>query len=238
MKFILCLILLISISSSVYSQQCNFKNPKGDVLDFSGLTQKGPFNITSPTKKGIYYTFNICGNTPCKSDFNPTSVCQINGNSEVHFGDPSNYTITALAGNEYAAVLTYYTKNKCQNTLRKSVINMICSNSDTVVVDSLDDKVPCLATIQITVPCGVKIPVPKTGGIGGGWIFVIILLSATAAYILFGTIINWKVRNQTGKEIFPNYPFWSNFGTLVKDGVYYIKGKISGTEYRGTYQQV
>ncbi|EGG19546.1 mannose-6-phosphate receptor domain-containing protein [Cavenderia fasciculata] len=80
----------------------------------------------------------------------------------------------------------------------------------------------------------------KKGGIGGGWIFIIILLVATTVYILAGIGFNYKVRNLRGKEMFPNYAFWADFPGLLKDGVLFIKSKVSGGGASGGsgYQQV
>ncbi|GAM29184.1 hypothetical protein SAMD00019534_123600 [Acytostelium subglobosum LB1] len=78
------------------------------------------------------------------------------------------------------------------------------------------------------------------GGIGGGWIFVIILLCSATVYIVAGIIINYKVRGLQGKELFPNVTFWSDtLPGLLKDGVLFIKGKITGTGGQtGSYQQI
>ncbi|KYQ94493.1 hypothetical protein DLAC_04798 [Tieghemostelium lacteum] len=78
----------------------------------------------------------------------------------------------------------------------------------------------------------------KKGGIGGGWIFIILLICATVVYIGAGMIINAKVRHLHGKEMFPNHQFWTDtFPGLIKDGVLFIKGKITGSGTSG-YQQV
>ncbi|KAF2068795.1 hypothetical protein CYY_009880 [Polysphondylium violaceum] len=77
---------------------------------------------------------------------------------------------------------------------------------------------------------------PKKKGLSGGWIFIIILLCSITVYLVVGVIINAKVRHMHGTDMIPNKNFWVEFGALIKDGVFFIKSKI--TRSNSGYQQV
>ncbi|GAM20515.1 hypothetical protein SAMD00019534_036900, partial [Acytostelium subglobosum LB1] len=52
--------------------------------------------------------------------------------------------------------------------------------------------------------------------IGGGWIFIIILLSVVTAYIVGGLLVNITMRGKKcGLTALPNYDSWCRFGSMV-----------------------
>ncbi|GAM29331.1 hypothetical protein SAMD00019534_125070, partial [Acytostelium subglobosum LB1] len=133
------------------------------------------------------------------------------------------------------AIVYYNSKSQCNvNSVRQTYVAIECTGVDRMV--SVNEVGGCTLNFTMTAACGSHMH-PHSSGIGGGWIFIIILFSSIVAYIMFGMLFNWKVRKQ--ETLFPNVGFWKNFGSLLSDGVLYIRGKVSGTEYRGqAYQQV
>jgi len=75
----------------------------------------------------------------------------------------------------------------------------------------------------------------NSGGIGGGWIFVIIVLVTTFVYCLGGIIFKSKRKGTSGTESIPNIDFWRGLPGLVKDGV---KFTFSGCKRNSDYQDV
>ncbi|GAM27917.1 hypothetical protein SAMD00019534_110930 [Acytostelium subglobosum LB1] len=70
----------------------------------------------------------------------------------------------------------------------------------------------------------------KKPGIGGGWIFIIIVCSASVVYIVAGLIFNVKQRGMPlNAQAMPNHDGWVEFGNLIKDGALFIKSKVTGT---------
>ncbi|KAF2071847.1 hypothetical protein CYY_006839 [Polysphondylium violaceum] len=249
MKFIAILITVLAVITIVNSQACSYTNTKNDLINLSNLTSydTNAYNVTSTKTKNIFY-YNICGavrycadNAQSKGTY---SACgYMSKVDKVYaFGVPNMINITSLGdGNEYGATVVYNSSSACANLKRSTVLKLYCYEGTTVESLSVDDSNNCGVVIEANIPCpGVKIPVKKSG-LSGGWIFIIILFSSFAAYAIFGSIINWKVRHQSGSSIFPNSSFWSNFGSLIKDGVFFIKGKVSGTPYVGggaTYTEI
>jgi hypothetical protein len=55
---------------------------------------------------------------------------------------------------------------------------------------------------------------------GGGWIFVIVVVAITAAYLIGGVGFMYF---RHGASKCPNEDFWKDLGSLIKDGYLYIK---------------
>ncbi|KAN0026721.1 hypothetical protein ACTFIV_007711 [Dictyostelium citrinum] len=70
-------------------------------------------------------------------------------------------------------------------------------------------------------------------GIGGGWIFIIILLSFTTVYLVGGILINKFKNNKSGLDLIPNKDSWSSLGGLISDGFSFIKSKVTGSTNGG-----
>ncbi|KAM9957809.1 hypothetical protein ACTFIW_012780 [Dictyostelium discoideum] len=248
MKFILVGIFLISllISSGNADSIITSKGSQIDLTTFALPTTNTSYSYTVASTKNIYY-FNIMDfAVPCntKTADKNSSVCQyIPGanppTSEKYysFGSFTNSSASALSS-DYGAQISYSSFTNCgKNGYRTTYMNLFCAKPGTqfevtsIVEPQSEGGVSCQLTININIPC-------KSTFIGGGWIFVIVLLSVTVLYIIIGSIINWKVRHQHGAEIFPNVHFWRNFGSLIKDGVFFIKGKITGSSQTPGYNQI
>ncbi|EGG18409.1 hypothetical protein DFA_03903 [Cavenderia fasciculata] len=78
----------------------------------------------------------------------------------------------------------------------------------------------------------------QDGGIGGGWIFIIILVCGATAYLLTGSLFNFLNNGKRGTDCIPNKDSWSHFGELVQDGIKFIKGKIAYTAISTSYSSI
>ncbi|XP_052808889.1 uncharacterized protein LOC128237406 [Mya arenaria] len=74
------------------------------------------------------------------------------------------------------------------------------------------------------------------GGIGGGTIFLIILLVIIAVYVIGGVAFQKFVRKAQGKEIIPNYEFWSNTPRYLKSGLTFCLKPC--TKKSGKYESI
>ncbi|KAM9996916.1 hypothetical protein ACTFIZ_001857 [Dictyostelium cf. discoideum] len=70
-------------------------------------------------------------------------------------------------------------------------------------------------------------------GIGGGWIFIIILLSFTTVYLVGGILINKFKNEKSGLDLIPNKDSWSSLGGLISDGFGFVKSKVTGSTSGG-----
>jgi len=67
---------------------------------------------------------------------------------------------------------------------------------------------------------------PIVGGMGGGWLVVIIVVSVFAGYCLVGAVVQKFVRHAEGIDMVPNVEFWQALPGLVKDGAHFTKDKF------------
>lgn len=77
------------------------------------------------------------------------------------------------------------------------------------------------------------------GGLGGGWIFILILLGIVFIYVVGGVIFMYV----TTKELtFPNCEFWTYFFELVREGFLFVghgcKKSGGGAATAGSYDDI
>ncbi|KAK5574654.1 hypothetical protein RB653_009907 [Dictyostelium firmibasis] len=70
--------------------------------------------------------------------------------------------------------------------------------------------------------------------IGGGWVFIIILVSFVTVYMVGGVLINKFKNDKSGLDLIPNKDSWSNLGGLISDGFGFVKSKITGSTSGGS----
>ncbi|KAN0022450.1 hypothetical protein ACTFIU_004633 [Dictyostelium citrinum] len=255
MRIIASILLVLSIASIVLGQgspsQCTNSN---NGINYGALSN-GSYSALSaasgsnPQGKYRYY-WNICGAaTQCKAD--GVAACQLQVGST---GNPTSVGVVSLASWKTVGGLPsiqYSTNSKCSNgNMRTMVVSLQCNQNANSIQATLVNEDKCIYSTTMSGKglCGGGnsgsgsgdnngSSQPKKGGIGGGWIFIIILLSVTVVYIVGGIIFNAKVKHQHGSDMFPNKEMWVNFGGLIKDGIFFIKHKVSGSGGQG-YQQV
>ncbi|KAM9953527.1 hypothetical protein ACTFIR_008602 [Dictyostelium discoideum] len=255
MKFIASILLVLAIATIALGQgstsTCTHNGINYGALSNGSYSALSAVSGTNPQGKYRYY-WNICGvATQCKADGTAACQMQVGGT-----GAPTAVGLVTMGS--WTTVsnlpsLQYTTNSKCSNgNMRTMVISLQCNQNANVIQATLVNENKCIYSTTMSGKdlCGGGSgsgdnnnsgsnggDQPKKGGIGGGWIFIIILLSVTVVYIVGGIIFNAKVKHQHGTDMFPNKEMWVNFGGLIKDGVFFIKSKITGTGGQG-YQQV
>ncbi|KAL6079644.1 Autophagy-related protein 27 [Balamuthia mandrillaris] len=61
----------------------------------------------------------------------------------------------------------------------------------------------------------------KSGGLAGGWIFIICLVCVTVVYLVGGVLWQKYKKEESGWELIPNLQFWKALPGLVWDGCKY-----------------
>ncbi|XP_078573387.1 uncharacterized protein LOC144860145 [Branchiostoma floridae x Branchiostoma japonicum] len=223
--------------------------------DGSGEVNLQPLLAGNPTFKDIpattvpddfLYSWNPCepfDEGSCKD----VAVCQKTKDGSQYSDLGRHDTVEIQASQDpitgQSAVSFGYTSADGQ---RSSLIIATCGAGDTeFTVDGQD--VPNSYLFQLTSACAcpgadvncagpVIIPTPApTGGLGGGSIFLIIVVSAFAGYFLVGAMFNKVIRGKQGSEVVPNVQFWRNLPGYIKNGVLYI---ISPCRKTTTYEQI
>eukprot|EP01113_Clastostelium_recurvatum_P016054 TRINITY_DN190_c0_g1_i1.p1 TRINITY_DN190_c0_g1~~TRINITY_DN190_c0_g1_i1.p1 ORF type:complete len:248 (-),score=46.12 TRINITY_DN190_c0_g1_i1:173-916(-) len=206
-----------------------------DPLTLSGGEYSGP-EYVNPTLS-YTYRWNFCApvKTQCGS-FSGARVTQTGDQNGACL--PCGYDPVSISnhpdGPSKGVQLTYINglDSKCQNGEISRTTNIIvgCGTSDwTLGAISEPEGSKCLYQIKGTSKHAC--PLPGTGGSGklsGGSIFLIIFFSAFTLYFLVGAVVSWKVKGNSGIEIIPNFEFWKDLPFLMKDGVFFIRYKVTG----------
>ncbi|XP_011667137.2 uncharacterized protein LOC105439633 [Strongylocentrotus purpuratus] len=208
-------------------------------IDFSPLGRsdgKPAFAYKETPNDDFKYAYNPCH--PFHDGFctTNTAACQVS-NDELHsypIGDPD---VIAFEVIDSDIVLTY-----AEVSGRLAVVNFHCDESalTAATYEPLGEQTPgnyhftigtCLACLKDIPNC---YPVGGTEITVGGIVCIIFAL-LVLVYLIGGILYQKFRRGATGKELIPNYGFWSDFPALVKDGFMFpielCRGKTSKSDY-------
>merc|ERR1712216_696753 len=80
---------------------------------------------------------------------------------------------------------------------------------------------------------------PVSGGVGKGWVFVILMIAVSMVYLAGGIAYKRYKFGMSGAEAIPHVDFWRDVPKYMKDGIVFstgwIKSKISRV---GNYSKV
>eukprot|EP01133_Synstelium_polycarpum_P011626 gene11626-13573_t len=243
MKFLVALFVILSAVALSSATDCKFGS-----YDFSPLANGTVYSMESGEFM-YYWAYCASATGKCGTTAPVPAACQVKPKAT----PVSITTIGVLSTKKFTEIpngvnLIYNaTSNPCKSgAFRSSTIHMICGKND-MSVTAVSEPVPCQYEIDVTTchackgGCGGSTPSGdggKKGGMGGGWIFVIILVVCSVVYIAGGAIFNFKVKGLRGAEVFPNSAFWKDLPGLMKDGIFFVKSKVTGSGGSGGYQQV
>nr|KAI8756284.1 cation-dependent mannose-6-phosphate receptor isoform X1 [Biomphalaria glabrata] len=121
---------------------------------------------------------------------------------------------------------------------RTSNVELVCATDDTVSLEILGENPSLFYSFKLH----SKACCPQDGalsaivtGISVGTVLVIIFFSALVLYLLVGVSFQKFARKASGKEVIPNYTFWSGFPGLVKEGACFVVTRGKG---RSGYDKV
>jgi hypothetical protein len=115
-------------------------------------------------------------------------------------------------------------------------IKIACADTEGGFSTVGDSREASFYEIDVSAPCAGA-PAPgggaggkSGGGGGGGVIFIIIVLAGSSVYFAGGFIFNWKVKHLEGRERIPHVDFWAGLPGLVKEGIRFLKSKVTRTD--------
>jgi len=240
------------VGSSFSALSCNQKvggvNYNLDLGTFAGKEYSGA-NIIWQYRLNLCETFAAQG---CTQDGTPMTAYQYNSDGTTGCTPIGNNPVyTPLTGSQKGLLIVMENAQCCTckgNVNRKTTVTFQCdtvSNLNNVTVTEVQGGALCQYATVITHPnaCGGGVgpnpPGKKTGGggLGFGWIFVIVLLSSSVAYLIGGFIINWKLRGASpGVDALPQVELWKQVPGLVLDGFVFTKNKLMALTGRGYSQ--
>ncbi|XP_064613850.1 uncharacterized protein LOC135477612 isoform X2 [Liolophura sinensis] len=221
---------------------CSCKNSQG-TIDLSPLDSGGGDpkfkDIQSSDAGGNSFSWNPC--TPfSEGDGTCTNVasCQVQpGNPPAYFNIGKQETATFQTDGS-GKITLHYVDNTSDG--RKTVINLNCDNTqDPGTVTAQGETVTKQYTLTYTgkYACPKAAPPsttpkpgpePGPGGLSVGSILCIVVFTTLIVYIVAGILIQKFVRKAAGKEMIPQYSFWSATPGLIKDGVLFTvrRGRV------------
>ncbi|XP_062522522.1 uncharacterized protein LOC134197252 [Corticium candelabrum] len=204
----------------------------------SGQSQDQPaFQLLS---NGYLYTYNPC--TPvdyenevstCTANDDP-AVCQIfsNGTGKgVRCGSQADVSFTAYKHEMTGVQEVNITYRGGQGT-RFSTVTLKCDNNQhaTSQFEFEGENPPGHYNFLLTSYYSCPRRSGKKLAISGGSIFLILLFVLLISYFVLGVLFQKYRRDASGKELIPNYQFWSSLPGLVKDGFLFLLNKCRKRE--------
>lgn len=234
-------------------------------LRFKNSTKKDYSTPKDAQGDTFYFNFCYPSVTAkCTSQYcgkNCASVCQDaptkNGTDQYSSGLYNEYTFDNYKPNPSNGFIMVYTGGdfcKVYDSNRTTTIIVTCDKSSGVLTTHNATENDCDYTIYASSeyacdPSGKggddddgkggndDGPKPKGGSsLDGGAIFLIILFSLIGAYIIGGIIVMVVVKKARGTDIIPNKEFWFDFPMLLKDGVMFLVGLVTGKGTSSGYE--
>lgn len=221
-----------------------WKDPiSGKKYDWSSLhkKEKYPYEIMDPEKIGDYYIkyfINIGGYQPFSCDNKKSSVVEKLHNEEEFtdiceiLGQYTSSNVGLLDENnpQLGIYLEYGDGDICHNSEdpkqnglpRKTKLKIYCSKKQdkNFILDFPEQKqgvTKCLMEFIINSPagCPVEKKIKSTN-------ILMIIIFGFGVYIFGGYFINTKFYNKQGKHAIPNFFFWINFNSYVREGLFLV----------------
>jgi len=214
-------------SRSLLATSCEYDGSSFD--NYEGKQYKAVDN------KKAAYTLSICeplgGSGACSSaGISGACMCQI----------PSdNPTQEVVIASWTAGKLPTWEKSKDGNPQLKFTNGVVCYKKDgnkedrTFLLEFLPGGTAGEYSVVENAGCEFVAKFSTGGGLSDGSIILIALLVSLILYCVIGMIWNKKKRGATGKELIPNYDFWSGLPGLVKDGGKYFVQRLTNCKGGG-----
>ncbi|GFR90522.1 cation-dependent mannose-6-phosphate receptor [Elysia marginata] len=236
---------LVSASScnAIEKRPCTCSTPEG-VLSLQTLMNNRPNQKPLSVVSGEFTYYIAPCNHPlttvkkCHDLSNTLVGCQVNSQGDAYglgaqggsavMGDPQKGTVTFL---------NHYTSPDNINRISKLLLK--CSDKDgafTFLNQTKNDAstITYMFMLETKYAC-LNAPSSSGGGLSTGSVLVIIFFVALIVYLVGGTLFLKYVRKAEGRESIPNYEFWSDFPSLVKDGVLFT---LRGCKAESTYEKI
>eukprot|EP00301_Raphidiophrys_heterophryoidea_P011423 c17532_g1_i1.p1 GENE.c17532_g1_i1~~c17532_g1_i1.p1 ORF type:complete len:259 (+),score=47.86 c17532_g1_i1:62-838(+) len=252
MKSLFAFALVALTATPAFAQTCGKVSAGGKSFDFSPLHSDYVWNQV--LSGNTYYL------SACEDLVRPATTCadtscigyQVDGVGSCWcLGKASTATWSTYQGNPQVL----YTGGSKRTTVSNSmVVTLMCSTTEVKPTAATENnfqysfiwKTPAACAGATTptptpTPDGpTPTPGPSTGGgskkdsLSGVAIFDILFFCSLAAFLIFGSIYNWKVKGESGVNVIPFKDFLKDIPFLVKDGFMFVFGVTKTTFYKLT----
>lgn len=174
-------------------------------------------------KTGNLYDFVVCADID-QQHKNVSIIQTITGTKKQNILGFNNQTLVSSQGTWLMLTLqggagdTAY-QERCNKTQRQAHIFFVCDPLQKeleihTVGEVMDEPCYLLFVVRHQIVC----PTAPKEGLGGGSIFLIIMLVTVGAYFIFGFCYLRMVTGAKGIEQIPNREFWFKIGNILADG--------------------
>jgi hypothetical protein len=181
--------------------------------------------------------YNLCGTgMACCQQWDPA-----NKNGQAALGTESSLTFSygSQAGNNNAngLIVTFTGGTPVNGVARSMEIDFVCDESagigtPTYIIENTKTlRYYFKWTTAHACPTGGSNGgggSPSKGGLSGGSVFLIIFFVGLVVYFAAGIAFKRIRMHSEGIEMIPNVEFWTSLPGLVRDGVFFIRNKITG----------
>ncbi|XP_041367793.1 uncharacterized protein LOC121382292 [Gigantopelta aegis] len=174
---------------------------------------------------GWYYSWNPCNTFSQGTAGGCTSVagCQTDQTSE-YFSLGTQKSAVFINDVSTGALQLEY-QASTSSPPRTLYVTLVCSNSSGSTLSVLGESPTGSGQYYMTLTSPNCCPGHGGGSSGGlsvGTIIVIVFFVVVLVYALGGLVFQIFVRKASGKEIMPNYDFWSSVPGLIESGAIFI----------------
>jgi len=242
----LCLALLVDLSDAGCGTFVGDKS--GAKYNLDPLTKAVDYQGKEAAQASYTYWYNFCQNinkaTSGITCTNPTPTAQVSNTGtciSVGYLPPDIKELDTKNG-----VTMVYTNNNdlCGNPKtipRVSSFILNCAAKTEYELVGIDEPVGQVCQYRFTINTKYACPGgggssntgsssggKHSGGVGPGWVFIIIFVCVATVYFAAGAVVKWKVYNANGVELVPNTELWLGLPGLIRDGFLFVKNKITG----------
>ncbi|XP_071812293.1 uncharacterized protein [Apostichopus japonicus] len=215
---------------------CKCEYADGSVIDLERIAKKDSFAFPyqDPTTVGsnFVYAYNPCYPVTDTDNCKDVSACQkslSSGNTRYAIGSASP---TGFYGSD-SSISIGYTSNDQHGSYKYLTVNLVCDSTASTPKLSVRGETSLnfyeyTLTSECCCPDSCLGPAPTSGGLSFGSILCIIFSCLLLVYIVLGVLYMKFMKGASGKEVIPNYSFWTDFPGLVKDGGKYTYSKVGG----------
>ncbi|CAF3374870.1 unnamed protein product [Rotaria socialis] len=217
----------------VKTDDCQYSTPEGifDLRTFGYKNQPKYKNVAASGSPFLKFSFNGC------FPYSTTDTCK---NAAACVTDQITSTDMLIARQvnrkfTYAhGIITIVYTDGAASTVN---VFLICNDTESAQAAQINDNT-YLFNIESKCACPGKCiytPDESSGGLTGGAIFIIILVSAMAIYAIASVIFLRFVKHEQGINLVPNRNLWLQLG---HDSIHGVRFLVARIQRRNTYEEV
>lgn len=204
---------------------CGCKYSNGDTVDLSPLANSnGQSRFTDVSDSiGERYSWNPCNAFTEGDDCTDVAVCNIHQNipNPAYFPIGTQDTANFSMGSD-GNLLLQYDFLGTGGARRSSFITLLCDYDTEGSFVAMGENPLGSGLYYFALSSKYVCPPQNLSQISAGSIILIVVFVAIVLYLVLGIVFQKFVRKAQGKELIPNYVFWSALPMYIISGIMFI----------------